>query len=166
MSFDDDPELPHGSFFAVATPLRYPVASGDVHVRRTTPTSALAPSAQTRRWPLHSCRLSNTSLGAIKTMAPIIAAKNMAGKQAVESSMPPRVLAPASLHKAIVCANRWFCWQRQHDHEATAALRHCPLCRCWPSATRSTGSTVCDSPIMDICAHARIGLSRDLVLAR
>ena len=94
---------------------------------RLRPMSALALSGHMRRRPLHSCGSSNTSLSAMKTMAPIIAAKNMAGKEAVDSSMRPRVLAPASLHNAIVCANRWFCWQRQHDHEATAALRHFPL---------------------------------------
>jgi hypothetical protein len=35
---------------------------------------------------LHSCGSSNSSLKAMKTMTPMIATKNMAGKEAVDSS--------------------------------------------------------------------------------
>jgi hypothetical protein len=44
----------------------------------------------------------------MKTMAPMIAAKNMAGKETVDSSMLPTCSLRAPLHKAIVCANRKF----------------------------------------------------------
>jgi len=50
-------------------------------------------------------------------MTPMIAAKNMAGKETVDSSMLLACSLPAPLHNAIVCANRWFCWQRL-DHKA------------------------------------------------
>ena len=48
-----------------------------------------------------------------------IAAKNMAGKETVDSNMLSACSLPAPLHNAIVCANRWFCWQRQPDYKAT-----------------------------------------------
>ena len=54
----------------------------------------------------------------MKTMTPMIAAKNMAGKETVDSSMLSACSLPAPLHNAIVCANRWFCWQRLDDHKA------------------------------------------------
>src|SRR5215467_11737063 len=54
----------------------------------------------------------------MKTMAPMIAAKNMAGKETVDSSMFPACSLRRPLHNAILCANRWFCGQRQHDHKA------------------------------------------------
>src|SRR5215510_461910 len=66
----------------------------------------------------HSCGSSNSSLKAMKTMTPMIAAKNMAGKETVDSSMLSACSLPASLHNAIVCANRWFCWQRLDDQKA------------------------------------------------
>src|SRR4030095_12061451 len=70
--------------------------------------------------PLHSCGSSNSSLRAMKTMTPIIAAKNMAGKEAVDSNMLSECSLPAPIHNAIVCANRWFCWQRLLYCKATA----------------------------------------------
>ena len=48
----------------------------------------------------------------------MIAAKNMAGKETVDSSMLSACSLPTPLHNAIVCANRWFCWQRLDDHKA------------------------------------------------
>jgi hypothetical protein len=45
-------------------------------------------------------------------MTPIIAAKNMAGKEKVDSSILPTCSFRAPQHNAIVCANRKFCWQR------------------------------------------------------
>ena len=48
----------------------------------------------------------------MKTMAPMIAAKNMAGKEKVDSSILPTCSFRAPQHNAIVCANRKFCWQR------------------------------------------------------
>ena len=56
----------------------------------------------------------------MKTMAPMIAAKNMAGKERVDSSMLPTCSLRASVHNAIVCANRKFCWQRLLYGKATA----------------------------------------------
>jgi hypothetical protein len=53
-------------------------------------------------------------------MAPMIAAKNMAGKERVDSSMLPTCSLRASVHNAIVCANRKFCWQRLLYGKATA----------------------------------------------
>src|SRR5215472_9053626 len=53
----------------------------------------------------------------MKTMTPMIAAKNMAGKETADSSMLSACPHPAPLHNAIVCANRWFCWQASgHSH--------------------------------------------------
>jgi hypothetical protein len=45
----------------------------------------------------------------MKTMTPMIAAKNMAGKEAVDSSMLSACSLLEPLHNAIICANRWFC---------------------------------------------------------
>ena len=50
----------------------------------------------------------------------MIAAKNMAGKERVDSSMLPTCSLRASVHNAIVCANRKFCWQRLLYGKATA----------------------------------------------
>ena len=55
--------------------------------------------------PLHSCGSSNNSLKAMKTMTQMIAAKNMAGKETVDSSMLSACPHPPPLHNAIVCAN-------------------------------------------------------------
>ena len=54
----------------------------------------------------------------MKTMTPMIAAKNMAGKETVDSSMLSACSLPTPPHNAIVCANRWFYWQRLDDHKA------------------------------------------------
>ena len=70
--------------------------------------------------PLYSCGSSNSSLKAMKTMTPIIAAKNMAGKEKVDSSILPTCSFRAPQHNAIVCANRKFCWQRLLYCKATA----------------------------------------------
>ena len=51
-------------------------------------------------------------------MTPMIAAKNIAGKETVDSSMLSACSLPAHLRNAIVCANRWFCWQRLDDYKA------------------------------------------------
>jgi len=59
-------------------------------------------------------------------MTPMIAAKNMAGKETVDSSMLSACSLPTPLHNAIVCANRWFCWQRLDDDKA--ADRTCGPC--------------------------------------
>jgi hypothetical protein len=56
----------------------------------------------------------------MKTMAPMIAAKNMAGKEKVDSSILPTCSFRAPQHNAIVCANRKFCWQRLLYCKATA----------------------------------------------
>jgi hypothetical protein len=56
----------------------------------------------------------------MKTMAPMIAAKNMAGKEKVDSSILPTCSFRAPQHNAIVCANRKFCWQRLLYGKATA----------------------------------------------
>jgi hypothetical protein len=53
-------------------------------------------------------------------MTPIIAAKNMAGKETVDSNMLSACSLPAPIHNAIVCANRKFCWQRLLYCKATA----------------------------------------------
>ena len=58
----------------------------------------------------------------MKTMTPIIAAKNMAGKKTVDSSMLSACALPASLHNAIVCANREFCWQHLLYCKATEQI--------------------------------------------
>src|SRR5215469_2677890 len=74
--------------------------------------------------PLHSCGSSNNSLKAMKTMTPMIAAKNMAGKETADSSMLSPCPHPAPLHNAIVCANRWFCWQAcGHSHFVRDCLK-------------------------------------------
>src|SRR6516162_10483847 len=82
-----------------------------------------------RAWslPPHSCGSSNNSLKAMKTMTPMIAAKNMAGKETVDSSMLPACSLSAPLHNAIVCANRWFCWQRLDNYKAVDRACGCNI---------------------------------------
>ena len=69
-----------------------------------------------------------------------IAAKNMAGKETVDSNMLSACSLPAPLHNAIVCANRWFCWHRLYDYKA---------------ADRASGVQCKRSAVKPVCKYRR-----------